>query len=155
MQAIPVSQLGRLATILMAEDNDDHALLARTAFEEARLQVDLHVVEDGIQCMQFLRRQGPFVDAPRPDLLLLDIHMPRLDGYGVMQAILEDPNLRALPVVALTTSADVLDVRRMYELRCNSYVIKPVSFDGLVGVVRGIQDFWLSLVVLPAGPSGR
>lgn len=151
MLTVPIVELGRTAVILMAEDNDDHALLARMAFDRAGLNANLHVVQDGVQCLQFLRREGPFAAAPVPDLLLLDIHMPRLDGYAVMQEISQDGRLRSLPVIALTTSADGLDVKRMYGLRCSSYIVKPVSFDALVGVVGRLEEFWLRLVVLPTG----
>lgn len=145
----PVFQQGRSAVVLLAEDNMDHAFLMREAFEETGLRVELHQVESGDRCLAFLRRQPPYQDAPRPDLLLLDIHMPRMDGYEVMEEISRDPALRSLPVVVLSTSSERHDVRRMYSLGCASYLTKPVGFEAFAEAVRLLAAYWFGLVILP------
>jgi two-component system, chemotaxis family, response regulator Rcp1 len=145
----PFSERSRPAVVLLVEDNDDHVFLTRESFDDARLKVDMHHVEDGEQCMAFLLRQPPFQDSPRPDLILLDINMPRMDGFEVMQRIRENDMINRIPVVVLTTSADHLDVNRMYELRCSSYMIKPVNFENFTQGIRQLADYWLTLVVLP------
>lgn len=149
MNVSPLEKIGRPATVLLVDDNEDHVLLTRLAMEEARLTVDLRVVGDGVECMEFLQRTGRHAGAPVPDLVLLDLHMPRMDGYEVMQRIQDDPALRLLPVVVLTTSADIVDVQRMHALGCNSYVVKPVNFESFVQITRDLGRWWFSLVVLP------
>jgi CheY-like chemotaxis protein len=145
----PLDQQGRNAVILLVEDNADHVFLMREALEEASLRVDLHHVERGDRCMAFLRREGQFADAPRPDFILLDLHMPRMDGYEVLKAINEDDALRSLPVIVMTTSMEAIDVKRMYELRCSSYIAKPDDFNQFTEVVKKMASYWLSLVLLP------
>jgi len=149
MHAQPISRRSRNAVVLMAEDNEDHAFLARESFIEARLRADLHVVSDGVECMAFLRRGPPYENAPRPDLLLLDLHMPKMGGFEVMEEIMKDESLRHLTVLALTTSADSIDVKRMYSLGCRSYLIKPVEFDAFTAAIRQLTGYWFELVVLP------
>jgi len=149
----PLAVQAHRAVILMAEDNLDHVFLMREAFTEAKLRVDLHHVESGDQCVAFLRRLPPYENAPRPDLLLLDLHMPRMDGYEVMQEISADPGLRSLTVIVLTTSATAADVDRMYALGCKSYVTKPIDFDGFAGMVRKLTGYWFDLVILPSATS--
>lgn len=151
----PVTEQGRPAVVLVVDDNEDHVYLTRLAFGESRLLVELHEVDNGEKCMQFLRRQGPYADAPRPDFVLLDLHMPRMDGYEVLQAVLADPALRTLPVIVLSTSAESSDVERMHALRCSSYIVKPVDFDEFVGMTRQLAEYWLSLVVLPVARPSR
>jgi len=151
MRVQPLAGQTHRAVILMAEDNPDHVFLMREAFTEAKLRVDLHHVESGDQCLAFLRRVPPYEDAPRPDLLLLDLHMPRMDGYEVMQEISADPALRSLTVIVLTTSATAADVNRMYALGCKSYLTKPINFDGFAGMVRQLTGYWFDLVILPGG----
>jgi len=148
----PLIEARRPAVVLLAEDNPDHAYLTKEAFQEARLRVELHHVETGDECLAFLRRQPPFEDAPRPDLILLDIHMPRMDGYEVMEAINADEDLRSLTVVVLSTSNDLIDVERMYQLRCNSFLTKPVEFAQFADLVRKLAGYWFELVVLPGKP---
>ena len=150
-ESIPAA--GREAIVLLVEDNEDHAFLTRESFNEAKLKVDLHHVDNGEKCMAFLRRLPPYENAPRPDILLLDIHMPRMDGYEVMEAIAKDESLKMMPVIVLTTSADIIDVNRMYGLRCNSFIKKPVDFDGFTKAMREIAGYWFSLVVLPEPPN--
>lgn len=145
----PLSHIPREAVVLLVEDNPDHAFLAKESFADAKLRVNLHHVESGDHCMAFLRRQPPYENAPRPDLILLDIHMPRMDGYEVMETIVKDQELRSLVVVVMTTSADALDVERMYALRCNSYVVKPLSFESFTAVIQRLSNYWFDLVVLP------
>jgi CheY-like chemotaxis protein len=139
----------RPAQILLVEDNPDHAFLTRESFDLERLRVDLHHVDDGEKCMAFLRRQGPYQQAPTVDLLLLDLHMPRMDGFEVMDEITQDEQLKHLPVIILTTSYERQDVERMYRLRCNSFITKPVDFAGFSKAVRELAGYWLEVVVLP------
>ena len=149
MHAQPIARQSRNAVVLMAEDNEDHAFLARESFNDARLRADLHVVADGVECLAFLRREPPYENAPRPDLLLLDLHMPKMGGFEVMEEIMKDASLRHLTVLALTTSADSIDVKRMYSLGCRSYLIKPVEFDAFTAAIRQLTGYWFELVVLP------
>ncbi len=147
--SVPIAR-SRAARILLVEDNEDHAFLTTEGFIVSRLLVDLKHVDNGVKCMQFLRRQPPYQDALRPDIVLLDIHMPLMDGYEVISAIRNDPDLQGLPVVVMSTSGEDDGVRRMYELGCNSYVTKPVGFEGFVNVATQIGGYWLQLVVLPS-----
>ena len=139
----------RPAYVLLVEDNEDHAFLAIEAFKRGKLSVDVRHVENGVQCMKFLRKEGEYADAPTPDFLLLDIHMPKMDGYAVIAAIRNDPRLLALPVVVMSTSSEDAGVRRMYELGCNSYIAKPVNFANFVELLGALGDYWLQVVVLP------
>jgi CheY-like chemotaxis protein len=149
MMIKPLSEQAREAVVLLVEDNPDHVFLARESFDDSRLRIDLRHVESGDQCMAFLRKQPPYDNAPRPDLILLDLHLPRMNGYEVMEEILKDENLRSLPVIVLTTSAETLDVNRMYALRCNSYMTKPVDFEGFTAAVKQLTGYWLNLVIVP------
>lgn len=145
----PLSMRGRHAVVLLVEDNEDHVFLTRASFEEAKLQIDMHHVDDGAKCLAFLRKQPPYEDAPSPDLVLLDIHMPRMDGYEVLDAIVKDDALRHLPVIVLTTSAEALDIERMYGMRCSSYIAKPLDFESFTKAVAQLAGYWLNLVVVP------
>lgn len=149
MNLQPVSSQSRKAVVLMAEDNPDHVFLTRESFRDAKLRVDLYDVDNGEKCLAFLRRQPPYEDAPWPDLLLLDINMPRVDGYEVMKEIHDDPALRSLTVIVLTTSASLVDVNRMYALGCKSYLLKPVDYEGFTAAIRKLSGYWLELVILP------
>jgi CheY-like chemotaxis protein len=139
----------RLAEVLLVEDNDDDVYLTRRAFRAAKFLVNLHHVTDGKKCMAFLRKQPPYADVPTPDLILLDLNMPIMDGREVLAEIVKDEALRHLPVVVLTTSHEAEDVEKMYKLRCNSYITKPVDFEQFVEAVKKFKDYWLSVVVLP------
>lgn len=141
--------------ILMAEDNDMDVFLVRAAFEQGRLAVHLDVAENGVDALAFLRREGPYADAERPDLVMLDINMPRMDGLSTLRAIREDPALRTLPVVMLTTSNAETDVLRSYESFANAYIVKPVSMDSFFSVVKTFEDFWFSVVRLPRPEATR
>ncbi len=141
----------RPAQILLAEDNENDAELTRIAFKKSKLPFDRHHVWDGEECMAFLRKQGVHADAPNPDLVLLDLNMPRMDGRAVMTAIVADEALRSIPVVVLTTSADDREVLKMYQLRCSSYIVKPVELQEFLQVAQSLADYWFGLVVLPTG----
>jgi CheY-like chemotaxis protein len=140
---------GRAAEILLAEDNDNDVELTRQGFKRAKLLVNLHRVGDGEQCLAFLRKQGKYVDAPTPDLILLDLNMPKVGGEQVLAEMLKDEGLRSLPVVILTTSEQAEEVLKMYKMRCSSYIVKPVDFDQFLKVVRAITEYWFTVVVLP------
>lgn len=140
----------RPAEILLVEDNENDVFLTRKAFERAKLAVNLHLAKDGEECMEFLRRQGSHAGAPVPDIILLDLNMPRMDGREVLAEMVKDEALRHIPVVILTTSADDAEIRRMYELRCSSYIVKPVDFDGFMAAIRSFADYWITVVVLPS-----
>lgn len=148
----PLSE-SRLAHFLLVDDNEDDVFLTREAFDAASLKVNLHHVDSGEKCLQFLRKQGPYADVPTPDLILLDMHMPVMDGHQVLSEIVKDENLRHLPVVVLTTSFEAADVQKMYKLRCNSYITKPLDFDSFVKAIAQLAGYWLTVVVLPEGTS--
>ena len=148
----PLRQQGREPRVLMVEDNEDHAFLTTEAFTETGRPVQLHHVQTGEKCMAFLRGQAPYEQSPRPDLVLLDIHMPRMNGYEVMQAMMDDPALRSIPVVVMSTSAATEDVNRMYALGCNAYVVKPRDFEALATAIQQLSEHWFGAVLLPTGP---
>ena len=135
--------------VLLVEDDPGDVLLIREAFEDNKVANRLHVVSDGVEALEFMRQTGEHADAPRPDLVLLDLNLPRKDGREVLAEIKEDPALRAIPVVVLTTSKAEEDVLRSYDLHANAYVTKPVDFDRFIGVVRQIDQFFVSVVKLP------
>jgi CheY-like chemotaxis protein len=139
-------------TILMADDDPDDRLLTADALKEARLINDIRFVENGIELLEYLRRQGRFAppaDAPRPGLILLDLNMPKKDGRTVLKEIKQDPDLRMIPVVVLTTSKDDEDVYRSYDLGVNSYIVKPVTFEALVDILQTLEKYWFEIVELP------
>ena len=140
---------GSPIVVLLVEDDPGDVLMTREAFEDYKVQNDLHVVNDGTEAMAFLRREDPFVEAPRPDLVLLDLNLPRMDGREVLQAIKSDPDLASIPVVVLTTSEAEEDVLRSYSMHANAYVTKPVDFERFIEVVRQIDDFFVTVVRLP------
>jgi CheY-like chemotaxis protein len=141
--------MGRLGCVLLVEDNENDVILTRAAFKRAKLAIDLHHVENGQECLEFLRKQGRFEGVPTPDLILLDLNMPVVDGREVLQELTNDNDLRHLPVVILTTSAEEKDILAMYKLRCSSYIVKPVDFDQFMRVVREFSNYWFTVVVLP------
>lgn len=136
-------------TILMAEDNSTDVMLTKEALAHAKVLNTLHVVDDGIEALDFLYRRGQHAKAPRPDLILLDLNMPRKNGQEVLAEIKADEKLKHIPVVILTTSKAEEDVVKAYGLFANCYVIKPVDFDVFAEVVRSIEQFWFSVVTLP------
>jgi len=135
--------------ILLVEDNPFDVDITREALKDAKVLNDLHVVEDGVEAMAFLRKEGQCADAPRPDLILLDLNLPRKNGRQVLAEVKGDENLRRIPVVILTTSHAEEDIVRAYDLHVNCYVTKPVDFDQFAYVVRSIEDFWFTVVKLP------
>jgi CheY-like chemotaxis protein len=142
--------------VLLVEDNEDDVELTCNGFRRCKMLANLHQVKDGEECMAFLRKQGAFADAPRPDLILLDLNMPRMDGREVLAEIVADETLNSIPVVVLTTSADEGEILNMYRLRCSSYIVKPVNFEKFMDVVHFIAEYWFKVVVLPTGdPSGQ
>jgi len=143
----------RIAEILLVDDNEDDVFLTREAFAAASLKVNLHHVDNGLKCLQFLRKQAGHANAVNVDLILLDMHMPIMDGHGVLSEIVKDPALRHLPVVVLTTSFEAADIRRMYGLRCSSYITKPVDFDRFVKAIGQLAGYWLTVVVIPQANS--
>ncbi len=135
--------------ILLVEDNPGDVLLTQEAFSEGRYLPRLSVVEDGVEAMTFLRRQDGYSDAPRPDLILLDLNLPRKDGRELLAEVKEDPDLRYIPIIVLTTSNAEQDVRRAYKLHANCYLTKPLDMDDFLKKVRSIEEFWLNVVRLP------
>jgi CheY-like chemotaxis protein len=135
--------------VLLVEDDEGDALMTREAFEFYKVRNPLHVVTDGEQALQFVRRAGPFADAPRPGLILLDVNLPRVNGLEVLAELKQDPDLLLIPVVMLTTSKAEEDILRSYKLHANAYVSKPVDFENFVEAIRQIDDFFLALVQLP------
>jgi CheY-like chemotaxis protein len=135
--------------VLLVEDDEGDVLMTREAFEFYRIRNPLHVVSDGEQAIQFLHRTGPYPDAPRPGLILLDVNLPKLSGLEVLAALKKDPELLAVPVVMLTTSQADEDILRSYKLHANAYVSKPVDFEQFTEAIRQIDDFFLTLVQLP------
>jgi CheY-like chemotaxis protein len=139
-------------TILLADDDEDDRLMARDALRDARLHNDLRFVADGVELLDYLRREGRFSapgTAPRPGLILLDLNMPRMDGREALEVIKGDPSLRSIPVIVLTTSKAEEDIARSYDLGSNSFITKPVTFLGLVEVMKVFSRYWLEIVDLP------
>jgi chemotaxis family two-component system response regulator Rcp1 len=143
------TRVHRPIEILLAEDNPGDVRLTQEAFKEGRILNQLHVVSDGMEALAFLRQEGEYKESPRPDLILLDLNMPRMNGRELLGVIKQDESLRRIPVVILTTSDAEEDIARSYDMHANCYVSKPVDFDRFIQVVRSIQDFWLAVVTLP------
>jgi two-component system, chemotaxis family, response regulator Rcp1 len=135
--------------ILMVEDNPGDVRLTVEALKEAKVRNNLHTVEDGVEALAFLRREGRYADVPRPDLVLLDLNLPKMNGREVLAEIKEDPDLRRIPVVILTVSQAEQDIVKSYNLHANCYITKPVDLDQFLEVVKSIENFWLTIVKLP------
>jgi CheY-like chemotaxis protein len=144
-----IASEARVINVLLVEDDPGDVLMTREAFEEY-LNNRLDVVSDGSEALAYLRREGEYVDAPRPDLILLDLNLPRRDGREVLAEVKADVNLRTIPVIVLTTSQADEDVLKSYQLHANAYVTKPVDFDGFIEAIRQIDHFFVSVVQLPA-----
>ena len=140
--------------ILLVEDNPGDARLAVEALKESKVRNNLYHVKDGVEAMDFLYRRGGHTGVPVPDLILLDLNLPRKDGREVLAEIKEDPKLRLIPVVVLTTSEAERDLVRTYDLHANAYVVKPIDLDRFVEVVQAIEDFWFAIVKLPPRGEG-
>lgn len=138
-----------LVEILLVEDNPGDVRLTREALRNGSIPTNLRTVSDGLEAMAYLRKKGEYRAAPQPDLILLDLNLPRKDGREVLAEIKQDPELRRIPVVVMTTSAAEQDVLKSYDLHANCYVTKPPDFAGLVAAVRAIEDFWLTVAKLP------
>ena len=135
--------------VLLVEDSPGDVRLTQEAFREANRSIRLHVATDGVEAMAFLRHEGGHVDAPRPDIILLDLNLPRMDGREVLAKIKADDDLKTIPIVILTTSDSETDIVRSYQLHANCYLNKPVQFEEFESLVKSINDFWLTKVKLP------
>lgn len=137
------------ADILLVEDNPGDIRLTKEALKEGKISNTLNIVMDGVEAMTFLRQEGKYVDAKRPDIILLDLNLPKKDGREVLQEIKSDPSLKRIPVVILTTSRAEEDIIKSYDLHANCYITKPVDFEKFVNVVKSIENFWFTVVHLP------
>ncbi len=135
--------------ILLVEDNPGDARLAQEALKESKLLNNLHIVDDGVEAMDFLNREGKYADSIRPDLVILDLNLPRKDGREVLQEIKSDPKLKSIPVVILTISQAEEDIMKTYDLHANCFISKPIDLEQFIKVVRSIESFWLTIVKLP------
>jgi chemotaxis family two-component system response regulator Rcp1 len=142
--------LGDPIKILLVEDNPGDVRLTREALRDGKIYNNLYVARDGVEAMAFLRKTGQYAHAPRPDLILLDLNLPRKDGHEVLAEVKTDETLRRIPVVILTTSQAEEDIIKTYDLHVNCYITKPVDLDQFVKIVKSIEDFWLTIVKLPA-----
>jgi chemotaxis family two-component system response regulator Rcp1 len=150
MSSLTIEGRGRPAELLLVEDNYGDVLLTCEAFRSARVKNNLAIAGDGEVAMAMLRREGEYALQPRPDVILLDLNLPRMDGREVLQAIKSDPELQRIPVIVLTSSKAEIDVLKSYELNANGYIVKPVTFERLQEIVASIETFWFTVVVLPA-----
>ena len=135
--------------ILLVEDNPGDVRLVQEAVKEFKVNSTLHVARDGVEAMEYLRREGQYKDRAKPDLILLDLNLPRKNGHEVLAEVKSDPNLRRIPVVVLSTSAEYRDLQQSYDLHANCYITKPMDLDRFIQVVQSIEGFWLSIVKLP------
>jgi len=142
-------RLGRPINILLIEDNPGDVRLTLEAFKEGKVRNNMNVAVDGVEAMKYLRREGKYVDAIRPDLILLDLNLPRKDGREVLAEIKQDPKLKSIPVVVLTTSDAESDIAKTYDLHANCYITKPIDLGQFITVVKYIDYFWLAIVKLP------
>jgi two-component system, chemotaxis family, response regulator Rcp1 len=144
-----VGEKTRPTEVLLVEDSPGDVRLTQEAFRDANMSIRLHVATDGVEAMAFLKREGSHVHAPRPDLILLDLNLPRMDGREVLAQIKEDPNLKTIPTVILTTSEAEIDIVKSYQLQANCYLSKPVQLEAFEVLVKSIDDFWLTRAKLP------
>jgi CheY-like chemotaxis protein len=149
MTEMTIEARGRPAELLLVEDNYGDVLLTREAFRSSKIANNLTVASDGEEAMRILRKEGPHAEAAIPDIILLDLNLPRMDGRDVLKAIRADPDLKLIPVIVLTSSKADVDVKQSYALKANGYVVKPVDFERLKQVVALIESFWFTVVVLP------
>ena len=141
---------GRRVEVLLVEDNPGDIRLTQEAFKEGRVLVNITVATDGVQAIDILNQRGPYTGTPRPDLILLDLNLPKKSGREVLGEIKADNDLKRIPVIVMTTSKAAPDIHSVYELNANCYITKPVELDDFLKVVRSIEDFWLTIVTLPA-----
>lgn len=140
---------GRAVEVLLVEDNPGDVRLTREAFREGKIRNNLHVAVDGVEGLAFLRREGKFADVARPDIILLDLNLPKKNGIDVLAEIKSDEDLKRIPVVILTTSVAEQDVLRSYDQHANCYIVKPVDLEQFLRVIQTIEDFWVTIVKLP------
>lgn len=151
---LQTNNLNRIVNILLVEDNPGDVRLTQEAFKEGKIPVNLQVVMDGVEALRYLKKEAPYHLSPTPDLILLDLNLPKRDGREVLEEIKTDPQLRHMPVVVLTTSNAEQDILRSYNLYVNSYINKPVDFDRFFDIVKKIEEFWFKTAVLPSS-AGR
>ena len=144
-----ITDTPKLVQILLVEDNPEEVLLTQETLKDAKVANVVHVAEDGERALRFVRQEGEYADAPRPDLILLDLNLPRKDGREVLAELKADQDLRRIPVIVLTTSASDQDMLEAYDNAVNAYIRKPVSLERFIEVVNSIDDFWLGVVALP------
>jgi chemotaxis family two-component system response regulator Rcp1 len=144
-----MSSIGRPIEVLLVEDSPGDVRLTREALKEGKIRNNLSHVPDGVEAMAFLRHEGPYADVPKPDIVLLDLNMPRKDGREVLAEMKADARLKRIPVVVLTTSEAEQDILKTYDLHANCYITKPVDLDQFISIVRSVENFWLQLVKLP------
>ena len=141
--------------ILLVEDSENDVLITRRAWKKGHIKNPLHVVNDGEEAIGFLRREGSHAGAPKPSLILLDLKMPKMDGFEVLQEIKRDARTRSIPVIVLTSSNRSSDIDRAYELGCNSYIVKPVNFEKFINAIVGLSHYWLEICTIPScAPTG-
>lgn len=145
-------QLVHAVDILLVEDNPGNVRLTHEAMKEAHIAVNLHVANDGLEAMKMLRQEAPYTGQPLPDLVLLDLNMPKMDGREVLRQMKSDERLKHIPVVILTTSAAETDIAQAYDLHANCYITKPVELEEFMEIVKSIEGFWLTVVKLPGNP---
>jgi len=143
-------QKRRPIDVLLVEDNPGDVRLTQEALKEGRLEIELSVTPDGVEALEFLHQTGKYTDAPRPDLILLDLNLPRKSGREVLSEIKSDPELKNIPVLVMTTSTAEQDISRAYSLNANCYIAKPLELEDFIAVVQSIEDFWLTKASLPA-----
>ena len=143
----------RISEILLVEDNPDDVLLITEAFKENSLRTHLNVVGDGDKALDYLNRRGPYAGAAAPDFIILDLNLPRMDGRAFLKRIKEENLFKSIPIIVLTSSRSDLDIREVWALNANCYIVKPSDMDGYIETVKKIRDFWLTLVVLPPKPN--
>jgi two-component system response regulator len=139
----------KVVDILLVEDDEGDVELTREGLAAGKMLVNLHTVDDGLKALRFLRREEPYADAVRPDIILLDLNLPRLDGRETLKALKADERLRGIPVVVLTTSEADVDILKCYDLGASCYISKPVGFDAFLKVIRSLEDFWFTVVKMP------
>ncbi len=150
-----VEEVGRPVEFLLVEDNPGDVRLTQEALKDSKVRNNLNILGDGISALSFLRRESPYENAPRPDIILLDLNLPRMDGRELLSHIKADPKLKRIPVVVITSSEAEQDILRTYDLHVNCYVTKPVDLDQFIKVVQSIETFWLTIVQLPLPDSAE
>jgi len=138
--------------ILLVEDNPDDILITQRAWKKGLIKNRLYVVNDGEQALEFIYKKGEYVDAPTPSLMLLDLKMPKVDGFEVLKTVKQDENLKKMPIVVLTSSRENADLDRAYDLGCNSFIVKPVGYDNFLEAVVDIQKYWIIICEIPTRP---